>query len=505
MAPYMYSARQLYYDGAFQKSTSNKTFQTINPTNGEILGEIYASSQADIDCAIASAQKAFPAWSNTPPVVRSRILLKAVELLRSRNDELATIETHDIGKPFSETSTVDIQTGADVLEYYANLVASGGLNGETTVLRPDAWVYTKKEALGVCAAIGAWNYSAQVGLWSSSPCISAGNCLVYKPSEVAPLHAEVLAEIYAEAGVPAGVFNIVYGAGDVGSYLTSHPKIAKVSFTGQVSTGQKVAAAAAGRMAHITMELGGKSPLLILANAELDNAELDNAVDCAMMANFFSTGQVCTNGTRVFVHESMKASFEKRLLEKMDFVRMGDVFDPITNFGPLVSQVHHKKVVDYIWHGIHGDKARLLCGGFQKPSNMPKGCENGFWVQPTVFTDCHDGMKITREEIFGPVMCILTYSTIEEAIARANDTPLGLAAGVFTKDLNAAHKIIAQLEAGITWINTWGESPAEMSVGGWKMSGIGVENGKKGLEGWVREKSTLIDMSGRVASVFSKL
>jgi len=300
--------------------------------------------------------------------------------------------------------------------------------------------------------------------------------------------------------VPAGVFNIVYGAGDVGSYLTSHPKIAKVSFTGQVSTGQKVAAAAAGRMAHITMELGGKSPLLILADAELDNA-----VDCAMMANFFSTGQVCTNGTRVFVHESMKASFEKRLLEKMNFVRMGDVFDPITNFGPLVSQVHHKKVVDYIWHGIHGDKARLLCGGFQKPSNMPKGCENGFWVQPTVFTDCHDGMKITREEIFGPVMCILTYSTIEEAIARANDTPLGLAAGVFTKDLNAAHKIIAQLEAGITWINTWGESPAEMSVGGWKMSGIGVENGKKGLEGWVREKSTLIDMSGRVATVFSKL
>jgi betaine-aldehyde dehydrogenase len=184
---------------------------------------------------------------------------------------------------------------------------------------------------------------------------------------------------------------------------------------------------------------------------------------------------------------------------------MGDVFDLTTNFGPLVSEVHHKKVVDYIWHGIHEDKARLLCGGFQKPSNIPKGCENGFWIQPTVFTDCHDAMKITSEEIFGPVMCILTYSTTKEAIARANATPLGLAAGVFTKDLNAAHQIIAQLEAGITWINTWGESPAEMSVGGWKMSGIGVENGKRGLEAWVREKSTLIDMSGKVATVFSKL
>jgi betaine-aldehyde dehydrogenase len=500
MAPFIYPPRHLYYDGAVQTSTSNKTFETVNPTNAEPLAEIHTSSQTDIDRAISSAQKAFPAWSATPPVVRSRILLKAVQILRSRNDELAKIETHDTGKPFSETSVVDVATGADVLEYFANMVAGGGLNGETVQLRPDAFVYTKKEALGVCAGIGAWNYPLQIALWKSAPCLAAGNTLVYKPSESTPLHGEILAEIYTEAGLPPGVFNIVYGAGDVGAYLTSHPKIAKVSFTGQVSTGQKVAAAAAGGMKYVTLELGGKSPLIILPDADLNNA-----VDGAMMANFFSTGQVCTNGTRVFVHDSMMANFEKRLIEEMEFVRMGDVFDPTTNFGPLVSKVHCQKVLDYIRHGIEEDKATLLYGGLTKPFNIPKGDENGFWVQPVIFTNCIDSMKIVREEIFGPVMCILTYSTTEEAIARANDTPLGLAAGVFTEDLNAAHQIIAQLEAGITWINTWGESPAEMSVGGWKMSGVGVENGKRGLNAWVREKSTLVDMSGRVATVFSKL
>jgi len=430
---------------------------------------------------------------------RSRILLKAVSLLRSRNDELAIVETHNTGKPFTETSTVDVVTGADVLEYYANLVASGGLNGETTTLRPDAWIYTTKNPLGVCAGIGAWNYPIQIALWKSAPCLAAGNCMIYKPSEVTPLHAQYLAEIYIAAGVPAGVFNVVYGAGDVGAYLTQHPGIAKVSFTGQVSTGQKVAASAAGGMKYVTMELGGKSPLIVLPDCEVENA-----VDGAMMANFFSTGQVCTNGTRLYVPKSMMKAFEKRLLEKMEYVRAGDVMDPETNLGPLVSKVHYEKVLSYIRHGKDNDKARLICGGPEKPDSLPGVSKDGYWVRPTVFTDCDDGMKIVKEEIFGPVMCILGYETIDEAVKRANDTPLGLAAGVFTKDINAAHKIITQLQAGITWINTWGESPAEMPVGGWKLSGVGVENGRKGLEAWVANKSTLVEMGGVVGTVFTK-
>lgn len=495
-----YEEIHLYYNGAPQKSTSNQIFETIEPSTARPLAKVHSSSPQDIDAAISSAQKAFPSWSTTPPVVRSRILLKAASILRERNDELAKVETHDTGKPFTETSTVDVTTGADVLEYFANLVASGGMNGETTQLRPDAWIYTKKEALGVCVGIGAWNYPLQIALWKSAPCLAAGNCMVYKPSEVTPLHGRLLAEIYTEAGLPAGVFNVVNGAGDVGRMLVEHEGIAKVSFTGQVSTGRKVAAGAAGGMKYVTMELGGKSPCIILPDADTEKA-----VDGAMMANFYSTGQVCTNGTRVFVPKSRKKEFEKCLLDKMRFIRATGPMDPSSNFGPLVSKQHFDKVVGYIRHGIEADKATLLYGGLEKPADIPKGCENGYWIRPTVFTDCTDEMKITAEEIFGPVMCILTYDTIDEVITRANNTTLGLAAGVFGSDINACHQVVGRLEAGITWINTWGESPAEMSVGGWKMSGVGVENGRRGLNAWVRERSTLVEGSGNVATVFSKL
>lgn len=396
---------------------------------------------------------------------------------------------------------MDVATGADVLEFFANLVAGGALNGETIKLRPDASVYTTKESLGVCAGIGAWNYPLQIALWKSAPCLAAGNCMVYKPSEVTPLHAIALAELYIEAGIPAGVFNVVNGAGDVGGYLTAHEGIAKVSFTGQVSTGKKVASTAAAGLKYVTMELGGKSPLIVL-----EDCDVEKAVDGAMMANFYSTGQVCTNGTRVFVHESMKKAFEAKLLEKMQYIRAGDLMDANTNFGPLVSEIHMKKVLGYIKHGIEEDKARLLYGGCGALKNIPAGTEKGFWVQPTVFTDCTDAMRITREEIFGPVMCILTYKTTDEAIKRANSTDMGLAAGVFGKDVETARIVVSQLEAGITWVNTWGESPAEMSVGGWKNSGVGVENGKRGLEAWVRSKSLLVEGSeGGSGNVFSKL
>ena len=492
-----YPTRQLYYNGKPQPATSNKTFQTINPATSKPLGEIQQAAPSDIDAAISSAREAFPSWSATPPMERSRILLKAVSLLRARNDEIARVETHDTGKPFSETSTVDVVTGADVLEYYANLIASGGLNGETTQLRPDAWIYTTKAPIGVCAGIGAWNYPIQIALWKSAPCLAAGNCMVYKPSEFTPLHAQLLAEVYSEAGVPAGVFNVVQGAGDVGAYLTSHEGIGKVSFTGQVSTGSKVASSAASGMKYVTMELGGKSPLIILPDCEVEMA-----VDGAMMANFFSTGQVCTNGTRVFVPRPMLSAFEKKLIEKMPYVRAGDVMDPDTNFGPLVSKVHYEKVLNYIRHGVESDKAKLIFGGADKPA-FSGADANGFWVKPTVFTNCTDDMKIVQEEIFGPVMTILAYDSIDEAVKRANATKMGLAAGVFTKDINIAHKVVAQLQAGITWVNTWGESPAEMPVGGWKLSGVGVENGRKGLEAWVKNKSTLVEMGGVVGTVFS--
>lgn len=318
--------------------------------------------------------------------------------------------------------------------------------------------------------------------------------MIFKPSEVTPLTALKLAEIYSEAGLPDGVFNVLPGVGaETGQYLTEHPGIAKVSFTGGVASGKKVMAnSAASSLKEVTMELGGKSPLIVF-----DDADLDLAADIAMMANFFSSGQVCTNGTRVFVPAKCKAAFEQKILARVERIRAGDVFDPQTNFGPLVSFPHRDNVLRYIVKGKE-EGARVLCGG-----DVLKGddFDNGAWVAPVVFTDCSDDMTIVREEIFGPVMSILTYESEDEVIRRANDTDYGLAAGIVTADLNRAHRVIHQLEAGICWINTWGESPAEMPVGGYKHSGIGRENGVMTLQSYTQVKSIQVEMA-KFQSIF---
>ena len=318
--------------------------------------------------------------------------------------------------------------------------------------------------------------------------------MIFKPSEVTPLTAFKLAEIYSEAGLPAGVFNVVQGAGrEIGQWLTEHAVIEKISFTGGVETGKKVMASAAGStLKEVTMELGGKSPLIIC-----EDANLDRAADIAVMANFFSSGQVCTNGTRVFIPQRLKAAFEQAVVERVKRIRMGDPQHTDTNFGPLVSFPHMEKVLSYIESGKQ-QGAKVLIGGERATTGL---LAQGAYVQPTVFTDCHDDMKIVQEEIFGPVMSILTYDTIEEAIQRANNTNFGLAAGVVTQNISQAHQIIHQLEAGICWINTWGESPAEMPVGGYKESGVGRENGISTLNHYTRTKSIQVEL-GDYQSVF---
>ncbi|KGT91683.1 betaine-aldehyde dehydrogenase [Erwinia typographi] len=475
--------RGLYINGR-EEHGHGETFTTINPANGEVLAEITAASVQDIDRAVASAQAGQRIWRGYTPVERSRVLLKAVALLRERNQPLAELETADTGKPISETAAVDIVTGADVLEYYAGLAVA--VEGESIPLRESALVYTRREPLGVCAGIGAWNYPIQIALWKSAPALATGNAMIFKPSEVTPLSVLELAKIFTEAGLPDGVFNVVQGAGAVGQGLSQHPQIAKVSFTGEVNTGKRVMAdAALANLKSVTMELGGKSPLIVF-----EDAELERAVDGAMMANFYSSGQVCTNGTRVFVHRSLLPAFEKRLLEKMAGIRCGDPQDPQVNFGPLVSEEHCQKVVAYLNIGKE-EGARLLTGG----SRMTEGTfASGCYVEPTVFTDCRDEMRIVQEEIFGPVMSVLAFDDEQEAIDRANNTEYGLAAGVFTTSLNRAHRVIHQLEAGICWVNSWGESPAPMPVGGYKQSGVGRENGLETLHHYTRTKSILIEM-----------
>lgn len=487
-----YGLQQLYINGTYVDSTGDDTFEAINPANGDIIAHIQSATAADVDRAVSAATSGQKVWAAMTAMERSRILRRAVDILRERNDELALLETHDTGKPLSETRTVDIVTGADVLEYYAGLIPM--LEGQQIPLRDTSFAYTRREPLGVVAGIGAWNYPIQIALWKSAPALAAGNAMIFKPSEVTSLTALKLAEIYTEAGLPAGVFNVLTGTGkSVGQALTTHPGIAKVSFTGGIASGKTVMANAAGStLKEVTMELGGKSPLIIF-----DDADLDKAADIAMMANFFSSGQVCTNGTRVFIPQALQAQFEEKILARVQRIRIGDPTDELVNFGPLVSFPHRESVLRYIESGKR-EGARVLVGG--EPMTDEKYVQGAF-VAPTVFTDCRDDMKIVREEIFGPVMSILTYQNEDEVIRRANESEYGLAAGIVTCDLNRAHRVIHQLEAGICWINTWGESPAEMPVGGYKHSGVGRENGITTLEHYTQIKSVQVEL-GEFRSVF---
>ncbi|MCF9443843.1 betaine-aldehyde dehydrogenase [Vibrio parahaemolyticus] len=473
-----------YIDGAMYTGSSEEHFTTYNPANGEPLANVKQANQRDMDAAIDSAKHGFAKWSAMTAVERSRILHKAVAILRERNDELAALEVADTGKPIQEAICVDIATGADVIEYYAGLVPS--LQGEQQPLNENQFFYTRREPLGICAGIGAWNYPIQIAMWKSAPALAAGNAMIFKPSEETPLTALKLAEIYTEAGVPDGVFNVVQGDYRVGQMLTAHPEIAKVSFTGEVGTGKIVMGDSAKSLKQVTMELGGKSPLIVF-----EDAKLNDAVSAAMVANFYTQGEVCTNGTRVFVHESIYDDFVTQLKTRTERLIVGDPLDENTQIGALISKDHESKVLAAI-EEAKASGATLLTGGYKVTDN---GLERGNFVAPTIFVDCDDSMSVVQHEIFGPVMSVLKFSDEAEVIQRANDTEYGLAAGVFTQNLSRAHCVIHQIQAGICWVNAWGDSPAEMPVGGYKQSGIGRENGVETLKHYTQTKSVLVQLS----------
>jgi len=481
----MLSEQKLYIGGRYVDATSGETFETINPATEETICRIQCAGKEDVDRAVRSAKEGFKLWSALPGRERGRILLKAARLLRERNDALSEMEVLDTGKPISEAKTVDILSGAEAIEYYAGLAAT--LHGEHFDLSK-SFAYTRREPLGVCAGIGAWNYPIQIACWKSGPALACGNAMVFKPAELTPLTALKLAEIYTEAGVPDGVFNVIQGPAKTGEALTLHPGIAKVSLTGEVGTGKIVMANAARTLKHVTMELGGKSPLIIFADSDMDNA-----VSAALLANFYTQGEVCSNGTRVFVEESVHQAFVDRLLPRVQKMKIGDPMDPQTHVGALISREHYEKVMAYIGKGKK-EGAKHLCGG-ENPFTK------GFFVAPVVFDGCHDEMTIVREEIFGPVMSILTFRTEKEVIERANHTDYGLAAGVFTKDIQRAHRVVAQLEAGTCWINNYNITPIEMPFGGVKHSGIGRENSLATINHYTQLKSVYVEM-GNVESPY---
>ena len=472
-----------YIGGKYVTAQNPTLFDTVNPATGVTLATVEAAGEREVQLAIDAAKQGLQVWKATSTAERGRILVKAANLLRERVNQLAHLEVLDTGKPITEALEVDIFSAADCLEYFGGIV--NALHGQHFDLGETAFGYTRREPLGICVGIGAWNYPLQIAAWKSAPALACGNVMIFKPSEVTPLTAPKLAEIFTEAGLPDGVFQVVQGAAPTGQLLVSHPEVAKVSLTGEVGTGKKVMSAAAQTLKHVTMELGGKSPIVVF-----EDADIKNAVSAALLGNFYTQGEICSNGTRVFVQRSVYDDFLAQIKVRTESMIIGDPLDPKTHVGSLIHQDHLQKVLGYMEKG-KAEGARLVTGGTRvEEGELAKGC----FVKPTIFADCNDEMSIVREEIFGPVMSVLSFDTEEEVVRRANDTTMGLAAGVFTKDIQRGHRVVAKLEAGTCWINNYNITPIEMPFGGVKQSGIGRENSLAAIEHYTQLKSVYVEL-----------
>ncbi len=479
----MYNAMQ-FINGEKVKG-SGEVVLNINPATQEELGNIYYSNEKDLESAIQSAKIAQKIWRNIPGSEKSNILRNAASILRDNVKELAMLETLDTGKPISESLSVDIYSGADCLDYFAGV--SQTISGDYFKL-PNAFAYTQKNPLGIVAGIGAWNYPIQIACWKSAPALACGNAMIFKPSELTPLTAIRLAEIYKEAGLPDGLFNVLQGDYKIGEKLTTHKSVRKVTLTGEISTGKKVMQNCATTLKHVTLELGGKSPLVVT-----NDCCIETAVSTALMANFYTQGEICSNGTRVFVHEDIYAEFLERITKRVKEIKVGDPLDPKTQIGALISKDHKDKVLSYINKGKEeGAKLLVESSNFQSKGNF---------VAPIVFSDCTDEMTIVKEEIFGPVMSVLKWKDDEEVIRRANNTNTGLAAGVICNNIKRSHYLANNLESGIVWINNYNITPIEIPFGGVKESGQGRENSFHCVNHYTELKTVYVEM-GDVESVF---
>ena len=471
--------------------TSNESFDLEDAARGTKISTILEASSGDIQDAVNNAKEAQQEWASYTSLDRSRILMNAGQMLKEQTELFAELECLDTARPFNETLYGDIKSGYDCLEYMSGL-AGTGLNGVSVPLESGNWGYTRREPIGVCVGIGAWNYPLQSAVWKSAPALAAGNSIILKPAPETPLTALELAKLYIDAGVPSGCVNVVLGRGEVGHQLATHNDVGKVSFTGSIETGRLVYQNAAKTMKQVTMELGGKSPLIIFGDSNLNDA-----VSAAMMANWYSNGEVCSNGTRVFVEENIKDEFLKLLIQRTKEMKIGDPMNIETEVGALISKQHFGKVSNYINIGVE-EGADLAFGGVVDNSDLidDEVLQNGYYIQPTIFNNCTDDMRIVKEEIFGPVMSLLTFKTEEEVVERANNSTYGLSAGVFTSDIQRGHRIAHKLQAGTMWINNYNLAPVELPWLGYKSSGLGRENGSTCLLQWTKEKSIYVEMNG---------
>ena len=474
----------LLIDGEWTPSARGDVFESINPSNGKVLAKVARGTETDIDRAVGAARRAFGSWSKVKPADRQRILLRLADIVERSAEELSVIDSLDMGAPITRTRAAQ-RRWTTMIRYYAGLATAIQGDQIQNSLPGNYLSYTACEPIGVVGGITPWNGPMVTTIWKVVPALAAGCTVVLKPSEEACLSALRFGELAMEAGVPPGAVNIVPGFGDAGSALAIHPDVDKVCFTGSTETGQAILRASAGNFKRVTLELGGKSPDIVFADADLDKA-----VAGAAMAVFANSGQICSAGTRLFVERSIYDEFVHRVAEFGRGLKLGDSLDPTTDLGPLVSKRQLDRVCGYLdiaaAEGVH-----VLSGG----GRLTQGAlRDGFYLAPTVLTEVKDSMRIAREEIFGPVVVAFPFDDVDEVIARGNDTIFGLGSGVWTRNLSTAHRVAAGLRAGSVWVNCWQTQDPAIPFGGFKRSGIGRESGRNHIEAFLETKSVVVNL-----------
>lgn len=487
---------QLFIDGQWLDAESGKTFTTPNPSTGESLAEVAEADKADIDKAVIAARKAFEGkWSKISARDRGRLLYKLAELIEQNAPELARLETADNGKPIRESQFVDLPQVAENFEYFAGW--STKIEGETIPVPGKMFNYTLREPVGVCGQIIPWNFPLLMAAWKLAPALAAGNTVVLKPAEQTPVTAMELGKLIQQAGFPDGVVNIVPGYGEsAGAALAAHPGINKIAFTGSTEVGKIIARAAAENLTKVSLELGGKAPNIVFADADLEQA-----VNGAMMGIFFNQGQVCCAGSRLFVEEDVKDEFLSKLKEKSQKIIVGDPMDKATQMGPQVSEEQLGRIKSYVNIG-RDEGAGIYCGG--ETPQLAEAFQQGYFFQPTILTNVTNQMRVAQEEIFGPVVSVLGFKDEDDLIKQANETIYGLSAGIWTRDITRAHRFAREINAGVVWINTFNMFNAASPFGGYKQSGYGREMGKHALELYTQVKSVWVDLSGKPIGWFGK-
>ncbi|MCO1656399.1 aldehyde dehydrogenase family protein [Pseudonocardia humida] len=483
---FLSSPRRLLIDGARVDAADGRTFATVDPSTEEVLAQVAHASAADVDRAVTAARKAFDAsspWSRMTPRDRSHLLWRVGDLIEAHADELAQLEALDNGKRVEAARDGDVATAAELFRYSAGWAT--GMEGATipmSVPGRSFHAYTRREPIGVVAAIVPWNFPLLMACFKIAPAIAAGNAVVLKPAEQTPLTALRLGDLLLEAGVPAGVVNVVTGYGDTGAALVEHPGVDKVAFTGSTEVGRKIAAAASGNLKKVSLELGGKAPNIVFADADLDTA-----VAGAVLAGYFNEGQCCVNGSRLYVQRAVFDEVVAGVAAAANAITVGDGFDPDSDMGPLVSREQHEKVLSYLRGAV--DEGAVISAGSTEAAR-----DRGYFVTPALITSVTEDMAVQTDEIFGPVVTAVPFDTEDEVVAAANDTVYGLAAGVWSRDLSTAHRVGSRLRAGTVWLNTWHADDVTLPRGGFKQSGWGRELGASGLDDYTELKTVVAEL-----------